>query len=82
MSSDEKKALSRKEFLRAFAGLVVYATPAVVLLDQLGCSAGSGPIPGSDAGTGTDQNGQDCSYSGTSISCSSISISTPSPDAG
>lgn len=79
MSSEAKKrgpALSRKEFLQAFAGLVAYATPAVVVLDQLGCSAGSGPIPGSDAG----QAGQDCSYSGTSISCSSVS--TSAPDAG
>ena len=62
---------TRKEFLRAFAGLVVYAAPAVVVLDQLGCSSGTT--------TGTGGNGGNdpyCSYdyndagAVTSTSCS------------
>ncbi|MBS2011473.1 MAG: hypothetical protein JST00_01065 [Deltaproteobacteria bacterium] len=71
MKRDRKSGgLTRKEFLQAFAGLVAYSTPAAVALGQLGCSAGSGPIPGSDAGS-------NCSYSGTSLSCSDSA-----PDAG
>lgn len=44
--------LTRKEFLRAFAGLVTYAAPAVVVLDQLGCSGGTGGT----VGTGSPNN--------------------------
>lgn len=68
MSSDRKsrERLTRKEFLQAFAGLVAYATPAAVALEQLGCSAGSGPIPGTDAGS-------EC-YSGTSLTSCSVSV--------
>lgn len=79
MSSDGKSRdrLTRKEFLQAFAGLLAYATPAAVALNQLGCSAGSGPVPFSDGGAGSE-----C-YSGTSItSCSESAISVPPPDAG
>lgn len=82
---DGHATFTRKDFLRAFAGLVVYATPAIVALDQLGCSAGSGGTGLSDGGALNDPY---CSYSYndagvfTSASCSypdggSCSVSPP-----
>lgn len=77
---------TRKEFLRAFAGLVAYAAPAVLVLDQLGCSSGSGTS--GTLGDGGTANDPYCSYqyddagAFTSASCSypdggSCSISPP-----
>jgi hypothetical protein len=69
---DAENAISRKDFLRAFASLVAYSAPAVVALQQLGCSGGSGSV------TAPDDGGSNCSYSGTSLSCSSVTVSTVS----
>lgn len=47
---NDDKTLSRKEFLRAFAGLVVYATPAAFVLGELACSSGTTASGANDGG--------------------------------